>query len=222
MDTSPLLSETSKRAQRRARKQPDEARQPDVINFDAAVAEGKQIVAQGESNAWRLGEIADQVEPKYGDKTLAKLAKAIGGIALCTLERRRSVYRKWKEIPAAPPKSFAVAQELAPHPDRGRIIEAKPNITTREARKEMQEENERQQQADPNFAKEKMKKWFEDLLMHVSKVVRDAEIINLAPEKQRHLKQAITQPVLLNELLEGRAALKTMYEFLKRLVDEPA
>ena len=225
MDTSPLLSETSKRAQRRARKQPDEARQPDVINFDAAVAEGKQIVAAGESNAWRLAEIAYQVEPRYGDKTLTKLAKAIGGIAACTLERRRYVYRKWKEeIPAAPPESFAVAQELSPYPElAAQIIKAKPSVTSREARKRVQEWKERKQQADPNFAYEQMKKRFDDLLTRTSKVVADAGFINSLDAKERQLlKKAITMPSVLDELLEGERAFKTMYEALKRLVDEPA
>src|SRR5437660_1417507 len=93
-----------------------------AIDYDAAIAEGKQIVAQIEKSRerlMRLGELAHRVEKRYRGETLKRFAAEIG-IAACTLERCRSVYRAWqsdsKEAPA--PKSFAVAQELQGHPDR--------------------------------------------------------------------------------------------------------
>jgi hypothetical protein len=118
----------SQQPRKRARKQPDEIRQPneDFIKFEDVVTELKQIVDHGERDNWRLGELAYRVEPRYGDKTLAKLAKENGGIAECSLRRRRNVYEAWfVKIRAAPPESFAVAQELAAHPERGRIIRRK-------------------------------------------------------------------------------------------------
>ena len=70
----------------------------ETIPYDDAVAEGKEIVAKVEAaeRGWlRLGELADQIEPKYKDRTQAKLAAEIG-VAKCTLDRYRTVYRSWE------------------------------------------------------------------------------------------------------------------------------
>jgi small-conductance mechanosensitive channel len=205
--------------------QTEQSEQTDFIDFDDVVTELKQIVAQGERNDWRVGELADRVKPEYGKETLAKVAKKIDGrIALCTLERRRSVYRAWKNISAAPPKSFAVAQELAAHPDRDQIIAAKPTITTREARKEMREYNEQQQRANPNLGRERMKKLFDDLILRATKTCSVANNImtNLTKEELRNLKAVIKNPALLDEVRdEGQTSIK-LADFLQRLVDEPA
>lgn len=86
----------SSRTQKRKR-----ARKPDEIDFNKAVTEGKKIVATAlKSHELRLGELADRVEPKYGDKTLLKFATAIG-LHVATLNRCRSVYRAWKKIKGA-------------------------------------------------------------------------------------------------------------------------
>jgi hypothetical protein len=206
-------------------RQPDEAQQ---IKFEVAVAEGKRIVAAGESNAWELARIADQVEPKYGDKTLAKLAKAIGGIAACTLERRRYVCRKWKEIPASPPESFAVAQELAAlaenHPERAaQIITEKPNITSREARKEVREYKKQENQRDPNLRLKEYQKWFKAAVSHANTVETDAQIVDDKqlddPERRKILCEAI-EPNDLPDLHEGANALIKLADFLQRLLEE--
>ena len=211
---------------KRARQQqPD----PDVITFDAAVAELKQIAAQADSNAWRVAQIAYHVKPEYGDKTLAKLAKAIGGyIAACTLERRRTVVRFWKEIPASPPESFAVAQELAglkDYPERAvQIITDKPNITSSEARKAVREWKKQQQQpqqADPNSRLEANKEWFRKAVAHATEAYRDGQIVKdqLDPERREILRQAI-QPNLLSVLRDGGKALIDLADYLQRLLDE--
>ena len=86
-------AQTPKRA--RARKQSDGTEPPDF--YDAAVAEAKQITQNMETAEWgrmRLGELASQVETQYGENKLKQFAKDIG-MALCTLERSRSVYRAW-------------------------------------------------------------------------------------------------------------------------------
>ena len=80
------------------------------IAYDLAVREGKEIVAKREADDWRLGELADRVQPKYADRTLEKFAKAIG-VAACTLERKRSVFRAWMDISEPAPKSFHSASQ---------------------------------------------------------------------------------------------------------------
>jgi hypothetical protein len=197
--------------------------QPDSLNFDEVAAELKQIVARGSSDAWRIAELAYLVEPKYGDQTLVKLAKKIGGgIAACALERRRRVFRAWKQIPAAPPKSFAVAQELETLPPEvaAQIITDKPDISSREARRKKLEHNGQVQQMDPEFAVKSMRKLFTQLLLRASKAVRDAEIINFDLERQRSLRAVIiTQPAVLQELREAAQAWTTLADFLQHLVD---
>src|SRR6266481_5382098 len=72
----------------------------ETIPFDEAVREGKEILARSadaERDQLRLGEIADKLEPKYDDQTLAKYAKRIG-IEQSTLNHYRTVYRHWKDI----------------------------------------------------------------------------------------------------------------------------
>src|SRR5205823_3838698 len=99
--------------------QPSEVTQPaaDIqIDYDAAVTEGKKITQDTERGWMRLGELADRIEPRYDNQTLKRFAADIG-IAACTLERRRSVYRAWAEAPksAPAPISYTVAQELQTH-----------------------------------------------------------------------------------------------------------
>src|SRR5262245_19890963 len=79
----------------------------DVIEFDEAVVEGKKLVKELHSNENKLGELADRLEPKYGDKTLDRFAKEIG-VNAGTLKRWRSTYRKWKGIEAPEPVSASV------------------------------------------------------------------------------------------------------------------
>jgi hypothetical protein len=206
----------------RARRQPDEAH--DVINFDAVVTELKQIVARGSADAWRVAELAYKVETRYRDETLTKLAKQLGGgIAACTLQRRRTVYQAWADSGVAAGISFAVAQELAPHPDRVQIIRDKPNISSREARKKAQEWKEQQDPADPSLGVKNMKKWFDDLLLHASRAVRDANIItHLNKEDRRNLKKAIPNPRELDELREAIRTWTRLAEFLQQLVGDAA
>ena len=71
--------------------------------FDEAVREGKEILAQidqAERGQFRLGALAHQVKTKYNDRSLARFAKEIG-IAKCTLERYRTVYRALECAPRA-------------------------------------------------------------------------------------------------------------------------
>jgi hypothetical protein len=187
--------------------------------YDAAVAEARQIIATAESGRMRLGELAAQVETNYGESSLKAFAKDIG-MALCTLQRSRSIWRAWAEISATPPKLYSVAQELQAHPDRAQIITDNPNITVREARKKTQEWKEKQQQADPKIGLGRMKKLFNDLLRLASKSVRDANLTNLNKEERRNLKKAITNPKLLDEFREAARTWTGLADDLQHLVDD--
>jgi hypothetical protein len=201
---------------KRAQKQADE---PDF--YDAAVAEGMQINQNMTTAEWgrmRLGELASQVETKYGENKLKQYAKDIG-MALCTLERSRSVWRAWEDISAAPP-NFSVAQELQDHPDRGKIVAERPNITTREARKKARAWKEKKQKEDPDFGVKQMKELFDGLLTRASKAIADEEMIsNLDLERRQNLKKAIKDPKLLDELREGARAWTLTADLLQNLVD---
>jgi hypothetical protein len=112
----------------------------DVIFYDDAVEEAKEILKQFESGQMRLGELAHKLESRYGDQTLERFA---ADVASCTLERYRSVYRAWLKIPAPGPKlRYAVARELATHPDRAEIVKRNPEITKRQARSLMRQYRE--------------------------------------------------------------------------------
>jgi hypothetical protein len=118
-----------------------EVDQQSVIPFHAAVAELKKIGArikdvEGDLTCFhlRLGEVADKVETKYQDRTLAKLADA-SGIAKSTLYHDRTVYRAWKGIlpPGAKLPAVSVLKELAGIDERAELIAAEPDMSKRRA-----------------------------------------------------------------------------------------
>jgi hypothetical protein len=104
------------------------------IPWKDAVREGKEIVAREREDYLRLGELADKVEPKYGDSTLAKYAEAIGK-EKSTLYHCRKTYRAWKGIlpPVAKSTHPTVLEVLASLPDRVAIITAEPKMSKRRA-----------------------------------------------------------------------------------------
>lgn len=120
-------------------RKPEQGQDPPPIDYDEAVHEGQQLLQRIENTQLRLGEIAHRVEPRYGDQTLARFAEAIG-IDPESLKRYRSVYRAWADIRAPGPiLTYAVARELAGHPDREAIVAAQPAITKRQAQQKMLE-----------------------------------------------------------------------------------
>jgi hypothetical protein len=138
----------------------------ETIPYDEGVREGREIVARlGEvergqqRDQQRLGELADKVEKKYGDRTLAKYAKDIG-VAPCTLERHRSVYRAWKGIPAPGPVSYAAMRALQNHPDRAAIVKDNPNLTQSQARAQMRDHKEGTKGKSQDECQKNNKKWF--------------------------------------------------------------
>lgn len=144
------------------------------IDYNAAVREGKAIVAQQEAGQWRLGELADQVYPAYGENTLAHFAKAIG-VNPDTLARYRSVYRAWSgEIPAPGPElSYSVMRELANHPQRAELVRDNPTMTKSEAAKIAREFADEQRQANPQTDEEVWREWQSDLLVLMNRLRED-------------------------------------------------
>src|SRR5262249_6462893 len=172
--------------------------------YVAWVTEAKQIDQTADKGQMRLAKIAAQVETKYGEESLKQFAKDTG-IALCTLQRRRSVWRAWEEIQAAPPKLYSVAQELQAHPERGRIIKEEPDITSSRARKLMRVYKEQQQEgpqkaSNGGWTVKGTKRWFADLVTRASAAIEDGPALdNVEPNI---LKQAI-EPTLLDTVQQG-------------------
>jgi hypothetical protein len=165
----------------------------DTIEFHAAVIEGRTILTEiekAERGQLRLGELADTLAPKYGDRTVAKFADELG-IAKCTLDRYRTVYRAWAgKLAPGPnlPVSFAALRELATHPDREQIIQKNPNITNAEARDRMRQLNgkskkEKEAEQEDGWLKEN-KKWFKDLVVLANDATRAAGVPNQCTPEQ--------------------------------------
>jgi hypothetical protein len=104
--------------------------------YEDIVAEGERLVDEMTTTnsrvQWRLGELADLVEPedgkpRYRDQTLSKFATRIG-LNRCTVARYRTVFRAWKEIlqKSAPGLllPYTVARELAGLDNREKLIMA--------------------------------------------------------------------------------------------------
>jgi hypothetical protein len=102
------------------------------MEYEAAVKEGKQMLAQEEKNQWRWGEIASTIEPKYGEATLATYAEEVG-IDHGTLENYRTTWEAWKQMPPRGGFSFTAAKTLNAHPKRFEIAKKNPELTYREA-----------------------------------------------------------------------------------------
>jgi hypothetical protein len=173
----------------------------DTIPYDKAVREGKEIVLEieaAERGQLRLGELADKLEPKYNDRTLAKFAAEIG-VAKCTLERYRTVYRAWEGKLAPGPNlvSYAVLRELATHPDREQIISTNQNLTKREAHSLMRghtydEKVKAQQEQEDDWLKHN-RRWFKELCTIANDASRAAAVVDqcTTPEQQHGLLKAV-------------------------------
>jgi hypothetical protein len=189
--------------------------------YEAAVAEGKEIIAQIDSSRdklLRLGELADEVERGYGERRLERFAKEIG-IAACTLARCRSVFRAWpKEAPA--PKSYAVAQELQAHPNRFDVIRQNPDMTKREAR-QIRRRHDRETRQASDHLREEMKRWFRNVVRRAGEAIRDASVADgeVSPDLRRMTREAV-EPKLLPTLREAAEALIRLADYLEQLTQE--
>lgn len=77
-------------------------------------------------------------------------------MAACTLERKRSVWRAWKEISEPAPKSipFAIAMALQDHPNRAELVNKNLNITRAEARRLARDHRKGDDKAKPAASKD--------------------------------------------------------------------
>jgi hypothetical protein len=190
----------------------------DYDAYDEAVIEARKIIADAERGQLRLGALAAKVETIYGEQTLAKFADAIG-IAPCTLERYRSVYKAWagKTAPGLESVSYAVRRELATHPHRERIIQENPNITKREAHRLMREQAV--QEARDSWFNDN-RRWFKDLCTSATELSREARIArDCSPEKLNYLLEVI-EPSMLPKLQGSGRLLVEVAEFLQNKLDE--
>jgi hypothetical protein len=190
----------------------------DTLIWADAISEGKAIVARAEIDQMRLGELADEVEPKYGSKTLANFAVEIG-VAACTLKRRRDVFRAWKEISAPARLSFSVRQELATHPKRAEIVAEHPDLTKREARALMSELRGNQKPKAPkDSAQDHDKRTLAELVSLATKAIGATEFVNqpLTPEARHDLRESI-EPKLLETIRQGGEALVKAADFMQEL-----
>jgi hypothetical protein len=95
------------------------------------IALGKRLAKQYSANRDALGELANNIEKKYGDGTLEDFGEIIG-IAYSTLNNCRHVYREWEHAPVKP-KTFSLAKVLASYKDKDQYIKERPNSTEKEA-----------------------------------------------------------------------------------------
>jgi hypothetical protein len=124
----------------------------DQIPYDEAVEQGRRLVLVMKDSQFELGKIADRLEPKYGDSTLQRFAEDIG-IDYGTLKSYRTTQKAWKDQPARP-KGFSVAKALNPHPRKAEVIQEKPDISVKEAEKEVQTWKEERRTEKKNGATE--------------------------------------------------------------------
>jgi hypothetical protein len=196
------------------------------IDFDAAVNEGKQIIADLEAskNRWlRLGQLADKVEARYGETMLKQFAKEIG-IAACTVARARSVFRAYDSNEAPAPPSYAVAQELQAHPDRFALIRNNPNMTKREARRHMRARKRAEQEVNPaGHMLANNERWFGLLVKLSGEIQRQCGIVDsgIEPELERSIRQAVDR-TLLPDLREAGALLIRLADRLEQIAAPPA
>jgi hypothetical protein len=103
----------------------------------AAVEEGKAIVADVSGKQWALGDLALNVEKKYGENRLERFAEDINFPgAACTLGRYRPVCLAFPKT-GPRPTFFASAKVLQKHPHRICIVAETPDISAHEAREKM-------------------------------------------------------------------------------------
>lgn len=200
----------------------------DFIPFEDGVREGKDILERERQGSLRLGEIADKLERKYADRTLAKFAREIG-LAPCTVERHLSVYRAWKEKPALGPVLYGVLRALQDHPDRASIIEENPKLTQKEAQKMMcaHKEGFATDATGKTNGKTDWDKHNRQLVKTIYRLAREAcraeHIIGERPTpEQKHSLQKALEVHSLNVVKQGGEALLALFDYFKALLPEEA
>jgi hypothetical protein len=107
----------------------------DSINYDEAVKRGKVIALKLRDYQLESGELADQLEPRYGEETLLQFAADIG-VDYETLKTYRTTYRSWRDQPGRP-ASFSVARALNRHPHKYEVYQENPTMSVQDAKQTM-------------------------------------------------------------------------------------
>ncbi len=89
--------------------------------YDELVIRGRSLHQMISNHQMEIGELADQVETKYGDETLLQYAADIG-IDYATLKNYRTTYGAWKKEPRRP-KSYSVARILNRYPHKQELLQ---------------------------------------------------------------------------------------------------
>lgn len=192
------------------------------LSWDDVVAEGQRLVEEMNTTddrvQWRLGELADLVEPeggkpKYGDHTLSKFATLIGR-AHCTVRRYRSVFRAWKDIlpkrAPGPLLPYSVLRELAALDNRESLIEKMPAMTKSQA------VDLRKAYQNPDSDTKEMDRWWKDLIKRANKDRGDEKYLDV----DRHILLKVVRPSMLNTLRKGGEARIWVVEGLEKLFDD--
>jgi hypothetical protein len=106
------------------------AAEPDA-EYLALVERGKAAVAGMGRSLWELGEVALEVDTRYGENSLGEYADRIG-VPLKTLQAARTTARRWPEKSRR--LDFSTCQALNAQIDRENIVRQRPDITLAEAR----------------------------------------------------------------------------------------
>jgi hypothetical protein len=116
-----------------------------LIHYADAVREGKEIsnrLRALETDGWRLGDIANLLEQKYGDQTLARYANEIG-VPYKTVLNCRTTARAWPENSLR--REFSICRALNAHPRRHKLLSDNPNWSKREAEEKMADYRHKEQ-----------------------------------------------------------------------------
>jgi hypothetical protein len=175
------------------------------ITYDAAVREGRKIVANMSGKQWALGDLAAQVEKVYGENRLAQFAEDINFPGEpSTLARHRSVCLAFPKT-GGRPRHFASAQVLATHPNRIAIVTENPDISKAEARRLMGEWSAEQPDGNQAGAKGAKKtandanewsgdnrQWEREVLLIANNAVRVAAFLKqCTPEQRRQVVEDV-------------------------------
>ena len=138
------------------------------------------------NDLWRLAELADMVDDQWGESKLAKFKEI--GLAHCTIKRRRSTYRNWKQIFLGDPGlrkrlSYAVARELEKHPQREKLVNENRRMTKRQAAQLMKDYR------DPETEMRKRQRWWKDLMVRVNKALGDEDVLPPDPLLRKVVQQ---------------------------------
>jgi hypothetical protein len=104
-----------------------------LVSWDQAIKRGKECLVRASDIQWELGELADRIEPKYGDETLKKFAEELT-VSPLTLRNYRAVFRAFPQKNLRRFNSFGVCAVFASQEDRLKLV-AKRTWTVTEANK---------------------------------------------------------------------------------------